>query len=402
MTGIVPPHSAGTMSAAGVSVNERNITTAGPVNRAISLITSQFLTLGFPQPWTLAYGEDSMPYHQPVKPVPQLLLNTWGPNRTQSDGYEELIYSLALFGEAYGLVLERDDMGDATALDLLPTMMVEHKRLKGVDLYDLIVGSQRQPLPAGDVVHIRMRARPGRLRGASALDENRLWFGLYMAAIQYASNFFSQGVSSSYVLTTKEKIGQDVQDRIMAKLQIEHSGLANSHIPQMFDSGIAPAKIGILPAEAMNLETLEAGTNAVAAYFGLPASWLNGTNAPNSLGKTLQEENTFFVASTLNLYVYPVQESLSGLLPRAQQCSFNTRRLQRGDSGNLAKELTAIRGGTIMTPDEIRREFYDLGPLPDGQGADANAPLASNLSPTTGGIMGEDSLGAGAGSGGRN
>jgi HK97 family phage portal protein len=380
-SGVVPPHGFSTLNKAGVSLTEQNVTQAAPVNRSIGIIANSMIWLRDPQPYTIAYDKDNYSYRAPVAPIPQLLMNTWG-TKTQSQGMTEVIYSMALFGEAFCLVTERDDMGDASALEILPTMFIDaNKDGNGNPTFSFVVGGSVTPLNPANVVHIKLNSRPGRIRAASSLQQNSLAYALYLASLQYGLQFFGQGVHSSFVLTTDDKLTDDIARRTMTKLIIEHSGLSNAHLPLMLDSGLRPQKFAITPDEAQFINTMQFAADDCATYFGVPASWIGPGDKVDSLGKTIEEQKTHFVNTTMVAYFTAIQEELSKLLPMDQRCAYEVDRLTRGNSMNVAKEIAALRTATVFDPNEIRRRWYDAGPHSGGDGDDLNAPLASNQTP---------------------
>lgn len=386
----VPPHGFSTLSRGGVNITEHTVTQAGPVNRALSVITNNMLIMGAPRPYTWAYDDQNRAYHKAVAPIPPVLLDPWGADCLPSEGMTQIIYSMGLFGEAYCLVLTRDDMGNPTSLEILPAPFVDaDKDDQGNKVYALVGLGTVQPLPAEDVVHIRLRARPGAIKAASSLQEENLGYALFLAAAQFGLQYFGQGVHSSFVLTTDQQLNDTVIDRIMAKLIVEHTGLNMAHLPMIFSSGIKPQQMTVTPEQAQMLGTLLSATDDIAAYFGIPSEWLGGSPNPNSIGKTFEEQCTFVAQETMPAYYTAIQETFASMLPKGQYCQYNTRKLVRADSANFARELLSIRTGAIMTQNDVRMDFYDLPPLPGGD--DLNAPLASNQAPgMTGQVMNDN------------
>jgi hypothetical protein len=56
--------------------------------------------------------------------------------------------------------------------------------------------------------------------------------------------------------------------------------------------------------------------------------------------------------------------------------------LIRPNAAALAELVMNVRQSNTMLIDEIRTRWFGLGPLPDGQGQIALAPLASNTAPS--------------------
>lgn len=385
MTGVVPPHGWSVQSDAGVPITEDSVTQASPVNRCLAILQNSVVSLGNPLPYTVAYDPTThLPYTQYLSPIPPILTNTFGllPDgrpRSQSEGIAATVYSMAMFNESFWLTVTRDEMGNPSALTVLhPAFVNVASDANGNTTYSYgILGRAPTPLDPGDVTHIRVTARPGAIRGLSSLRSQALGYGMFLAAIKFGLKFFGQGASPSYLLTTDGPLSEEQTQRILEKLIIEHSGLDMAHLPMLLTNGVKAQKLQATPDEAQYLGTLQHATADCADYFGVPAAWLASAGQAAPWGKTLQEATLLFMRATLSGFIVPLNEAFSSLLPRAQSAMLNTRPLLRGNAADMAKEVQALRTSTVMTENEIRRDYYDLPPIAGGD--NLHAPLASNI-----------------------
>ena len=148
MTGVVPPNGAYSLGRSGISINEKTVTKATPVNICLRIISNMLLSCGYMQPYSLAYDKQKKPYHQAIAPIPPVLLNPWS-DCGYTEGFTKLIYSLALFGEALELVTARDEMGDPLQMEILHPLWMDVKPLSNGQVeYKLIgPGQEAQILP---------------------------------------------------------------------------------------------------------------------------------------------------------------------------------------------------------------------------------------------------------------
>jgi HK97 family phage portal protein len=159
--------------------------------------------------------------------------------------------------------------------------------------------------------------------------------------------------------------------------------LQAAHLPLVLDSGLKAEKVMNTPNDSQYLQTLEYARNVIASWFGIPSSLLGNAlerQTPMPAG-TAEEETERFLQYTLSGYTIPLEEAYSSLLPDGQQVAFDDSQLMRPNTQALAELVMNLRQSNTLLIDEIRTRWFGLGPLPDGQGQIAMAPLASNTAP---------------------
>ena len=400
----IPPPGSNQMFRAGVSVTAHSAVQIDSVYTSLRVISNAFIKMGNPRAYVEAYTADNEPYRKWQAQQPLILTNTFGlPQRGstpqtgrvfQYDGWRRTIISLGLFGEAYWLTVTRDDLGYPTMVEVLHPAFVEVKPIKtgpniGQMEYFYGSGVHKKQLPIADLVWFPFMAFPGAARGLSSIEYGGISYALALAAMEYGQRWFAQGASPSFVLSTEQKLGQEEVERIARKFLIEHSGLQSSHLPLVLDSGIKAQKISSTPDEAQYLATLQYARSCVAAWFGLPAHLVGGSEASStSWGKTLEQQAKQFVDMTMAGYIVPISEALSSLLPAPQFAAFDENFIQTADSENLAKLLMTKRTIGVETQNEIRVRNLHRGPLPNGD--ELMAPLNSNTSLPVGGVFAEE------------
>lgn len=256
---------------------------------ALRVLSNAIIKMGNPVAYTLAQDANNVPFKNWLNPQPGVLQNTWG-SMWQYDGTARTVISMALYGEAFWLTLDRDKLQYPTALEVLNPAFIEIKQNKadGSPEYWYGSGVHRVQLPNEDITHIPFMALPGAARGLNSIEYGGVSFALALAALEFGQRWFSQGASPSFLLSTEQKIGKEEVERIAEKFMIEHSGLQSAHLPLVVDSGLKVEKISSTPDEAQYMGTLEYSRMCIAAWFGLPSHLVGGTSDKGNVwGKRL-------------------------------------------------------------------------------------------------------------------
>lgn len=392
---VPPPGAMGHHQRAGVIVTAHSLMQVDVVFTALRIITTAILKMGDPRCYTEALSPDNTPYRKFAAKQPAILTDTFGGRMMQYDGRRRTIMSMGLFGEAFWYVLEWDSRVYPEALDVLHPAFMEIKdatpqdvaegnaRNVGDPMYYYGSGVRRQLLDPDRVIHIPFMSMPQARRALSSIEYAGVAGALAMAAYEFGSMWFAQGPSPSFLLSTEQKLGQAEVDRIASKFAIEHSGLQSAHLPLVLDSGLKAEKVFSSPDESQYLKTLEYARNVIASWFGIPGSLLGNAlerQTPMPPG-TVEEETERFLQYTLSGYTIPLEEAYSKLLPEGQMVSFDDSQLVRPNTAALAELVMNVRQTQVLTPDEIRVEWFRRGPLPNGIGQNPMMPLASNTAP---------------------
>jgi hypothetical protein len=296
----IPPPGMYSMQRSGVPVTIHTSLQIDSVFTACRVLTNSIIKMGNLRAYSKELDESNVPYHVWQPTAPPLLEKTWvdgtGSTMWQFDGMTRTIMSMALFGEAFWFIVLRDRMSNPSVLEVLHPAFIEVKKRKLADgtvqkYYLYGTGAHKTELSTDEVVHIPFMALPGAERGLNTIQYGGVAFSLALAAMEYGSRWFAQGASPSFLLTTDQKLGREEVERIADKFLIEHSGLGNSHLPLVVDSGMKVQKVSSTPDEAQYLGTLEYARMVIAAWFGLPSHLVGGTaDKGNVWGKTVQEQ----------------------------------------------------------------------------------------------------------------
>jgi HK97 family phage portal protein len=318
-----------------------------------------------------------------LEPPPLIISDPFGGTNstalpTRRQGFVQMMVSLLLRGNAYCLVLARDFLGRPTRLQVLHPDRVRcgwDPEGSGQKVYQI----NRQKVPAGDIVHLMGLSYPEAATGMSVISYARNAIGLGLAAEEFGSRFFGSGAHMSGVIEVPGDLDKERARQLKESFQASHSGLQNSHAIGVLSGGAEWKPISVSPEDAQFLGTRSAQNLDIAMLFGIPPHMLGQVDRTTSWGTGIEQQSLGFLRYTLEGWTGAFEDAWSALLPRPQVARFNHDALLRTDTaGRYAVYLQARTAG-ILTKDEIRA-YENLAPLPDGKGADPDAPLNSSSS----------------------
>lgn len=296
------------------------------------------------------------------------------PSLTVDEGVwrTQLLVSLLLWGNAYGLILTRDRFGFPTTVEWLDPQRVS------VDEDSTIARNPTfrldgQVVRPDDLLHVPGRyVRPGSRLGLAPLERFRETFGLAMAARNFGAKWFGDGAHPSSVLSTDQPIpdratAQTIKDRFMQAVRGKRE-------PVVLGLGLKYEQIQVNPDESQFHETQQAATVAVARAFGVQPEMIAASMSGSSVTYANREQRAIdFLTFSADPWLVRVERFVTRHLPQPQYAQFERGALLRTDlKTRYEAHDIAIRGGW-RTPNETR-EIEDERPLSDGQGDQALWP----------------------------
>jgi HK97 family phage portal protein len=236
--------------------------------------------------------------------------------------------------------------------------------------------AERDLVPGRDVLHIALGRKPGELLGRSPLAAIEDALARILAAELYAGDWFETGAVPSVTLKYDGTLTDDGAKLVKDRWVENH----RDHSPAVLPKGWDLKETGADPGASQLLETRKYGALEVARGLGIfPAELLLAELGGSSLTyQNVAEALMTFARVTLQpVYLAPIEEALSDLLPSTQAVRFNTSELERlGTAQRWAAYATGLGAGFI-TPEQVDRwEGWERGaPLP------IPAPLAPTPAP---------------------
>lgn len=296
---------------------------------------------------------------QPMSTLPQLFeqLRSAGQLRPW---LHRFFTSLALRGNAFGLVVSRDGFGFPTAIEWLDPASVTTDARPGRPGWWF----EGRRVPDGDMVHVPWFTLPGQVLGLSPVAAFARTMGTGLNAEVYGSDWFQAGGFPPGTLKNTEKQIVDAEEARVIKARTVSA--IRSRQPLVYGRDWQYDAISVPPGEAQFLETIKATATQVAHIYGIPPEEIGGETGSSMTYATV-ELNQIKLAGSLRQWMVTFEEAMFGLLPERQYVRFNADALVRTDL-RTRWETNKIRvelGAANL--DEIRAQ-EDLTPLPNGQG----------------------------------
>jgi HK97 family phage portal protein len=333
-----------------------------PVFSAVRLLSSQIASL--PLQTYRKVGTDSR-----VKIPTGALFTAPAARGTLYDWLHRCVTSLALRGNAYGLVTQRDALGYPTMVEWLHPdhVTVQDSNMSGP-------GSYVQPiwywlgriLPTEDLVHIAWFTVPGKALGLSPIEACAATISTGVSAQVYTSDWFNNGaVPPGKFKNTQKTVSQDESDEIKARL----NAAIRSRKPLVYGADWDYDPIAVSAAEAKFIETMQMNATQVASIYGIPPEMLGGQAGGALTYNTVEQNSINFVKFTLRPWLELLEETFTALLPRSQYVKFNIDALLRGDLTTRMNAYQVARQVGLNNVDELR-SLEEWAPLPNGEGKD--------------------------------
>lgn len=366
---IIPPNSAMGRSSAGVVVNERSVISLMTVFACLRVLGDAAASLQVHVYKKSPVGQA----RQEVEP-PQVLTDPYA-DMTRRDGTFRQVSSLGLGGNIYQHVIDRDDQGNPTQIELLNPSLLKVEMVKGVKTYKIGTGSV--PLNPDDIIHVPWVTLPGGLVGLNPIEIGSQSLGIAVAAEEYAARYFAQGIHPGGILSVEKPLTPEDAYRLQQELATNHGGISNSHTPIVIDADAHWEQLAISPETSQLLETRQFSREEISGFYGVPLYFLGDANDKGgSWVKGLQEGIMAFTMFSLSGYAARLDEADTALLPPGYYAKRNVSDLFKTNDQMLSILLMSLRNASIASPNELR-PYVDLPPSTEPGADSLFAPLNS-------------------------
>jgi HK97 family phage portal protein len=270
------------------------------------------------------------------------------------------VVSMALRGNAYGLVVERDGFGFPTMIEWLNPDEVYVDELRPTLPVYYWLGNR---VPTEDIVHIPWVVQPGKVVGLSPVSAFAATIGVGLSATQYGLQWFDNGGTPPGVMKNTTKTlnpaeAETVSDRLMARIRAGR--------PLVVGSDWDFSALKVSPEESQFIETIKANATLIAVIYGVPATKAAG-DPGGSLTYDSPESNQIDLASALRPWLVRLETAFSDLLPERVFVRFNADAMIRTSLLDRYRAHEIALNSGWRNRDEIRA-IEDLPPIPGGEG----------------------------------
>jgi HK97 family phage portal protein len=288
---------------------------------------------------------------------------------TLYDWLHRCVTSLALRGNAYGLITQRDRDQYPTMVEWLhpDDVFVDDRQASGPGSFTNPTWYwQGRIIPAEDLIHIPWFTVPGRVQGLSPIGACAATISTGISAQNYTADWFDNGaVPPGEFRNTAKTINQDEADIISARL----TAAIRRRRPLVYGNDWEYKPISVSAHEAKFVETLKMNATQVAAIYGIPPEMIGGEAGGPLTYNTVEQNSLNFLKFTLRPWLELLEGAFYRLTPRPQYVKFNIDGLLRSDLTTRMSAYTTSRNIGLNNIDEIRA-LEDLPPLPNGRGQD--------------------------------
>jgi HK97 family phage portal protein len=345
----IPPPSAFNMGTAGVIVNERTVLSLMVVSSCIRILgdTSSGLE---PHVYRMV-GNRRSPEDKEVDP-PSVIVEPYA-DMDREDGDFRRVASLGLNGNMFSHVIDRDKKGNPSQVEVLNPSLLKVKMVEGKKVYSL--GAAGKTIPPQDIIHRPWLSLGGGLVGLNPIEIGVNGFGIPIAAEQYASRYFAQGMHPTGILSMEKPLRPEDSKRVKDEIFTEHGGLAQAHTPIVLDSAAKWQQISITPETAQLLQSRAFSRGEIAGFYGVPGFLLNDTNTQGGpWGKGLQEMVMGFAIFSLAGYTSRLDRADTALLPAGYYVKRRVKELFKTNDQMLGQFVQMLRMASVATPNEAR------------------------------------------------
>jgi HK97 family phage portal protein len=301
------------------------------------------------------------------------------PNRFQNriKFIEQWLTSKLIQGNTY-VLKQRNDRNTIGALYVLdPTRVTPLVTPDGAVYYELkrddlsgVPESTIRPggivVPASEIIHDSMVCLFHPLIGTTPIYACGLAARQGLQIQASSENFFSQGAQPGGVLTAPGEIGDDVAKRLKEEWITNFTG-ANAGKVAVLGDGLHYEPLSMSAVDAETIKQLEWTAKTVCACYHVPNYKIQVSDPP-SVSANVEAYNQMYYSDCLQQLIENLELCLDeGLeLPKPYGTEFDLDDLLRMDTSTRAKVAADGVGAGVLSPNDARHRYFNLGPVTGG------------------------------------
>ncbi len=290
--------------------------------------------------------------------------------QSMSDLLLNLTRTLYLKGEAFG-VLVRNGRSEGDELHLMrhgfPYIGSDGSifyRLSGNEIVERRF-DMSAPIPARDVLHVRLHTPRHPLRGESPILSTQIDLALSGAVLNQQVAFYLNEARPSFMLATDEKLTKEQADALRARWDEQTKG-ENAGGTPILTWGLKPVPVGTTAADSRLADMLKLTDQNIALAFRMPLQILGIGGTPFASTESLMAS---WKSTGLGFALNHIEEAFGRLFKLDgypdEYLEFDTDALLRSSFKEMIDALTqGIKG--LMTSNEARKRVG----LPSIKGGD--------------------------------
>lgn len=299
------------------------------------------------------------------------------PNRyqTRQKFVEQWVTSKLIHGNTY-ILKQRDERGVVVAMyPLDPTRVTPLVGTDGAVYYQLgsdnLAGLREDlpAVPASEIIHDTMVCLHHPLIGVSPIYACGLAATHGLKIQNNSTKFFQNGSAPGGIITAPEHIADDVAARIKAYWESNYTGNNVGKVAVLGDA-MEYRQLSVNAVDAQLIDQLKLSAEQVCAAFHVPP-WKIGIG-PMPTYDSSETLNQIYYSDCLQAIIESIENSLDEGLRlqevagRTLGAEFDLDDLMRMDTKSKVEAVEKAIGSGGMAPDEARKRWLNLPPVPGG------------------------------------
>jgi HK97 family phage portal protein len=273
----------------------------------------------------------------------------------------KMVTSLALRGNAYGLVVARNDDRTPRIVEWLhpDKVSVEDRNNDGVTPFYFLDGV---PIRRDRIIHIQLFPRAGRLKSLSPIGNFAELIGHSLSAYRFGGSWFEHGGSPPATFQNTAIKISNADAEVMSR-RLENALM--SRRPIVYGADWKFEAIKVTPEESQFIETIKMNATTIASIYGIPPEMIGGETGGSLTYSTKAGDGHALYKFTIRPWLTMIEAAINRFFISTTGLRFNVDALIRSDlqSRYLSYQL-GVSGG-FLTPNEARgRE--NLPPIDGG------------------------------------
>lgn len=274
--------------------------------------------------------------------------------------------SLALHGNAYGLITGRDGYGYPTSIEWLPPAMVTVEDSTPWNPARARFYYYGGEVDRDDLLHIRAFAIAGRTEAVSPLRSFQMLIESGQQALAYGTDWYRNG---GFPPGTFKNNAYEVTDEQSNEIKGNLVKAIRKREPLVHGVDWTFTPISVPPNESQFVEAQQLTATQIASIYGVMPRKAGGIHGDSQTYSNVSMDQMAEITDTLDPWLVRFESALGGCLPAAQSVSFNRDARIRYDITTRYNVYGKARDIGALNVDEVR-ELEEREPIPRPKDAD--------------------------------
>jgi len=353
----------GTMTAAGVRVDEETAMRCSAVWAAVTLLANTVAMLPFKLYRRLPGGGKEIAYDHPLYPLVTSMPNS----RTNAYNFKQTLQGhLGTWGNGYAKIIYKNrSSATPMALEQLQAAQMEVRDENGKIAYYYSDKGYKNRYDPAEILHLPGFGFNG-LVGLSPVSMARETIGMTRATEKFGAEFFGNGANFGNVLkhpgTLKEQARKNLKE------SIDEARENKSHGLYILEEGMEWIQNHFPPEDSQFIETRKFNINDVARWYHVPPHMIGDLD--RATFSNIEHQGIEFVAYTMMPWFILWEQTFDNKLLKDFEreeyfFKFNVNALLRGDSEKRSSYYQKRFYTGSLSQNDIR-ELEDENPIPGG------------------------------------